>query len=342
MATLLATRPTLLDVQRALDPDGTNAMVAEMMHKVNPMLDDIPMYEGNLQTGHQGTIRTGLPSPAWRLLNYPTTASKAKRANVIDTCGNLEAWGEIDEEVFILNGASTAFRLDEDRAHIEAMAQEIATTFFYGNTAVDPEKFLGLAPRFGLTTAENGGQIIDAAGTDTADEQTSIWVFAWDKATIHGIYPKGTKGGLDVQDLGVETSETTNGLMRVLRTKFNQKFGIHMRDWGGIVRIANIDTAVELPAGTVDLIDLLIQAYYKVPLRLRSTGRTVIYCNPTVKEALIKRALASDFTASATGTIAGGNALSVTQLESGEPMLRFWGIPIKECDAITNTEAVVS
>ncbi len=342
MATLLGGRATLLDIQRSIDPDGTPAMVAEMMHKVNPILDDLPMMEGNLQTGHQGTIRTGLPTVAWRLLNYPTVKSKSKKAQVIDTVGNLEAWGEVDEEVFLLNGASQAFRLNEDVAHIEAMAQEIATTLFYGNTAVDPEKFLGLVPRFNaLSGAQSSSQVI--AGGGAGADNTSIWMIAWGPQTITGIYPKGMNGGLTVEDLGLETSETTDGLMRVLRTKFNQKIGLHIKDWESIVRVCNLDVS-DMVAGTVDLVDLLIQAWYTVPLRLRNVGRMVFYCNSTVKQALVKRAMSvKDPSNADTGTsISGGNSLTVSQIEGGEPMLRFWGVPIKEVDAINNAEDLVA
>jgi len=341
MATRLTLNPTLLDIQRAIDPDGTPAMVAEMMHTVNPILDDMPMMEGNLQTGHQGTIRTGLPTPAWRLLNYPTTKSKSKRAQVIDTCGNLEAWAEVDEELFKLNGAKEAFRMSEDVAHIEAMAQEIATTLFYGNTAVNPERFLGLSPRFNLTTAENGSQVILGGGAST--DNTSMWLLSWGPRSLTGIYPKGMNGGLDVQNLGVETSETSNGLMRVLRTKFNQKLGIHLTDWEGCVRICNLDVS-SMATGDVDLISLMIEAWYTIPLRLRNQGRLVFYCNPTVKQALVKRAIqVLEPNHAGTGNyITGGHTLTVTQLENSEPMLRFWGIPVKECDAIVNTEDLVA
>ena len=133
----------------------------------------------------------------------------------------------------------------------------------------------------------------------------------------------------------------TDGLMRVLRTHYKHKPGLHLKDWEGVVRIANLDIS-DMAAGTVDLIDLMITAWFNIPLRLRNRGNLVWYCNPTVKEALIKRAMSSDFTASAAGTITGGHALRIEQLEDGEEMLTFWGRPVRESDGILNTESLVA
>ena len=68
MATLAVTNPTLLDVTKALDPDGSIAAVAEILNETNEVLQDMTMIEGNLATGHRTTVRTGLPAPTWRKL----------------------------------------------------------------------------------------------------------------------------------------------------------------------------------------------------------------------------------------------------------------------------------
>lgn len=43
---------------------------------------------------------------------------------------------------------TAAFRLSEDRAFLEAMNLQQASTLFYGDTTKNPERFLGLGPRF--------------------------------------------------------------------------------------------------------------------------------------------------------------------------------------------------
>ncbi len=342
MATLGTTVPTLLDVAKRMDPDGKTPFIAEMLTKVNPILEDIPFIEGNTQTGHQGVIRTGLPTVAWRLLNFGTISSKSKTKQVTDVCGIMEAYSEIDKILWELNGAGDGFRMTEDSAHVEAMGQELASTIFYGNTAVNPEKFLGLDARYSDISAENGGQIIDDGGT--GNDLTSIWLIGWGPRTIHGIFPKGTMAGLQMQNLGEQTKydSVTGRLMQVMRSRFQQNAGLHLKDWEGVVRIANIETADLATAGTSgytgpDIVFLMKQAIYKMPLRLRKQGniggKLVFYVAPEVHEALVSLAMFDKVQAS---------TLRIEQLETGEPMLKFWGHPVRECDALLLTEAEIT
>ena len=164
MATLGTTALTLLDWARRVDPEGKIAKIVEILNDTNEILEDMAWVEGNLPTGHKTTIRSGLPSVAWRLLNYGVQPSKSRTVQVTDSCGMLEAYSEVDKALADLNGNTPEFRLSEDRAFLEAMNQELATTLFYGNTATDPEKFLGLAPRFNDLSAENGGNILTGGG----------------------------------------------------------------------------------------------------------------------------------------------------------------------------------
>ena len=199
--------------------------------------------EGNLPTGHRTTVRTGLPTVAWRLLNQGVTPSKSRTAQIDEQCGMLEAWSEIDVELARLNGNDNAFRLSEGFAFIEAMNQEMAQTLFYGNAGVAPEEFTGLSIRYSSSTANSGQNVIKAGGAGS--DNSSIWLVAWGANTVHGIFPKGSKMGLSHEDLGEETAETTAGLggtrMRVLRDLWTWKAGIALRDWRYVVRICNID-----------------------------------------------------------------------------------------------------
>jgi len=326
--------PNLLDVVSAKTPQGSvDRDVAEMQHKVNPIASDMPMMEGNMETGHQGIIRTGIPTPAWRKLNYGVLPTKAQRKKVVDTCGIIEDWSEIDEEVYNIDGGGAAFLADEASTHIEGIAQTVANTLFSGDTATDPEKFLGLEARFDDLSAGTSANIISAGGTGA--DFSSMWFIAWGKNTLTGIFPKGQNGGLEVKNLGLETKEDASGssnrLMRVYRTQFKRRLGLHMKDWQGIVRIANIDVS-EAIAGTIDMVDLMIQAFYTVPLRLRQSAMNqVFYCNPSIKRALVLKAKADT-----------SSQLTIEKLENGVPLLSFWGIPVKEVDAIGSAETEIT
>ena len=49
--------PNLVNVTKRLDPDGTIASIAEILNQNNPILEDIPLVEGNLPTGHRNRTR---------------------------------------------------------------------------------------------------------------------------------------------------------------------------------------------------------------------------------------------------------------------------------------------
>ncbi|MXF24183.1 major capsid protein, partial [Escherichia coli] len=87
--------------------------------------------------------------------------------------------------------------LSEDRAFIEAMNQAMAQTLFYGDSSVNPQQFMGLSSRYSSLSAGNAQNIIDAGGTGT--DNTSIWLVVWGENTVHGIFPKGQKAGIQME-----------------------------------------------------------------------------------------------------------------------------------------------
>ena len=67
-------------------------------------------------------------------------------AQVEDTTGFVEGLSTVDERLLKLSGNQGAVRLSEAQAYLESMSQEVANKMFYGDTASDPEEFMGLAP----------------------------------------------------------------------------------------------------------------------------------------------------------------------------------------------------
>src|SRR5690625_1038728 len=241
MPTLDNNNPTLADVAKRLDPGGQIDQIVEMLNETNPILEDATFIEGNLPTGHRTTVRTGLPTPTWRKLYGGVQPTKSTTAQVTDNTGMLEAYAEVDKALADLNGNTAAFRLSEDRAHIEGMNQEMASTLFYGNEGAEPAAFTGLAPRFNDLGAENQDNIINGGG---AGDTTSIWLVVWGPNTVHAIYPKGSKAGLAVNDKGqvtVENVDGSGGRMEAYRTHYRWDAGLTVRDWRYVVRVANVD-----------------------------------------------------------------------------------------------------
>src|SRR5215510_897857 len=144
MAALGTGNLTLEDWAKRLDPDGKVPTIVELLNQSNEVLTDMIWKEGNLPTGHRTTVRTGLPTVTWRLLNQGVAPSKSKTAQIDEQCGILEAWSEVDKDLLMLNGNQASFRLSEARAFIEAMNEEFTRVFFYGNASINPEQFTGL------------------------------------------------------------------------------------------------------------------------------------------------------------------------------------------------------
>ena len=336
MATIGANALTLADFAKRLDPDGKVPTIVELLSQSNALLSDMKWQEGNLPTGHRVTVRTGLPTVAWRLLNNGIQPSKSTTAQIDEQCGMLEAWSEVDKDLAMLNGNTAAFRLSEAQAFIEAMNQEMAQTVFYGNSGLSPEEFTGLAVRYSslsLATAQTAQNVLTAGGSQS--DNSSIWLIVWGPQTIHGIFPKGSKAGLIHEDLGEVTVETTAGVggarMRAYQDHWQWKCGIAVKDWRYAVRIPNIDISnLVSKSSAADLIELMIKAIHRIPML--SMGTPVFYMNRSVFQMLdIQRR---------DDVITGGGL--TYQNDEGILKPSFRGIPIRITDALVETEAVVS
>lgn len=335
--------PNLANVAKRMDPDGTIAKIAELLQQFNPILEDIPLVEGNLPTGHRTTVRADMPEPTWRKLNYGVKPTKSVTAQVDDTIGMLEAYSEVDKDLAMLNGNTAEFRMSEDTPHLQGMSDEMASTIFYGDTSSDPEKFLGLDARYGnLGTPEgkpaaqaNSTVLSNVMSAGGSDDCTSIWYIQWGENTVHGIYPKGSQTGLQSRDLGEQTLfDNDGGRFQGYRSHYQWKMGLCVRDWRFIVRIANIDvTWLDDPATNAASLTLLYQlmakARYAMP-QINNYGRGTYYASPAIHAMLDIAAMEKD-----NGALGYKNVF-------GQDVLTFRGTPIKACHAIGEDETVLT
>ncbi len=331
MATLGSTMVDLIDVYKQQDGHGNFVPVIEMLMEMNPILEDAIAVECNKGTTHMHTVRAGLPSVAWGRLYQGIPNSKGRNTQVEDTTGFVEGLSTIDSRLLDLSTNEGAVRLSEATAYLEAMSQEVATKMFYGNTASDPEQFMGLSPRFSSLSAANGKQIIDAGGTGS--DNTSIWIVTHGDNQCQVLYPKGTTAGVKREDMGKQRLIDGNGNAYYGKEeKFTWHVGLAVKDWRYVSRIANIDVS-ETQLGNVKLYDFLRKAYYALQSRRVAGGRQAIYCNTDVLEAL---------DALATNAGASDSFIRLKPMEiEGKEVLTYRGIPIRETDALLNTEARV-
>ena len=331
MAVIGSSYVDLVDLYKQQDGKGQYVEIIEMLKEMNPMLEDAIAVECNKGTTHLHTVRSGLPDVSWGRLYQGIPNGKGRTAQVEDTTGFAEGLSTVDTRLLQLSTNEGAVRLSEAQAHLEAISQEVQSKMIYGNTASDPEEFMGLAPRFNSLSAANGNQIIDAGGTGS--DNTSVWFVTWGDNQCNLLYPKGTMAGVQREDMGEQrVTDANNNAYYAKEEKFSWHVGLAVKDWRYVSRVANIDVS-DMNAGSVQLYDFMRKAYWKLQNRRVAGGNMAIYCNRDVLEAL-------DALATNAGASDSFVRLSRTEIE-GQEVLSYRGIPLRETDAILNTEARV-
>src|SRR5271154_5733566 len=336
MATIGGTVFTLSDFAQRLDPDGSIPDIAELLNEKNEVLNDMLWVEGNLPTGMRTTQRTGLPNVSFRQLNTGVTPSKSTVGQVDDTCCILEGWSVIDEKLAQLNGNVEALRLSEAKPFLESMNQQFTQTLFYGNTAVNAERFLGFSPRYGAISGATNAQNILSGGGSSGN--LSIWLVGWAEDTCCGIFPRGTKAGLTHEDYGFQAGQTgaagsqvgmTSGFMRAYQDRFVWEPGLALRDWRYVVRIANIQvSALTTNVSPANIITLMSRALDRIP-SLKGC-MPVWYMNRTGYSFMRLQGLTNS-----------ANAVTV-QPALNQFELGFEGVPIRRVDQLLNSEATIT
>lgn len=337
MATLATNVLTLADWAKRLDPDGKTALIVEVLDQMNEILTDMLFKEGNLPTGDQATIRTGLPDVFYRLINQGVPKSKATTAQITENAAMLEGRSEVDKDEAELNGNVSSYRLSESMAFLEAMSQRMASTLFFG-TAANPEEFVGFTPRYNDLSATNGQNILDAGGTGS--DNSSIWLVGWGARTVYGIFPKGSKAGIDHEDLGLgDAFDSNNDRFRAYMDRYTWKNGLMVKDWRYAARIANIDisdlvglTGTQALTASTSIIKLMSRLIDRLPT-LNNVSAS-FYANRTVLSNL--RVAALDKSNSAVTIESALNQFGKTIFE-----VHFNGIPVRIVDALPETEAQV-
>lgn len=237
--------PSLVDAAKRMDPDGTTADIAELLKTNSPLIGDMVWKEGNLPNGHQSTSRTGLPQGTWRMMYEGVTQSKSTTAQVVDLCGNLEGYSDVDKDVADLNGNTSSFLMSEDTAFLEGLSQQATTALIYASGDTSPEKLTGIMPRFNTVTLANAAtaaNVIDAQGSGS--DNCSILLIGHGPTAFFGIFPKGKKAGLQRQFKGQQTLYDAAGKpFEGYRTHYKWELGMAMPDWRYVARAANIDVS---------------------------------------------------------------------------------------------------
>ncbi len=332
MATLGTRNLTLADVAKRKDPSGKIAKIVELLNETNEMLGDMVVVECNDGTNNKTTTRTGLPSGTWRKLYGGIQSSKSATQQVIDSTGMLEALPKIDADIVDKSTDPNGTLLSEHMAHLEGLGQDVAQVFWYGDTTVTPERFMGMTPRYDAYTQATPDKdtsdynVIHGGGSGA--DNASIWLITWGDNAVHGIFPKGSVAGLKSQNLGkLLTLEAADGLGEYMAyvTHYKWDIGITIRDWRSVGRIANIDVST-LEGGTRALIDKMII----LSERVRGPGRRVFYMHERIRTQLRLEIINTS------------NVNLVFDNVEGKKVMMFDGIPVHISDQLLLTEDLVA
>ena len=326
MTTSSTTHPTMIDYYNRVDGKGDVAQIIEIIRQENPLLDVLPWAECNDGSRHMTSLRTGYSAPTWRKLYGGVQPGKSTTRKVYDSTGLMHKYAEVDVDLVQQNGNSSAWRMSENSAHLDAMNEEFMSTFFYGNETDEPEAFTGISARYNDAGAENGRQIIKVGTTP----DTSFWVLGFGPQAISGIYPKGFNMGLEHNDKGQVTLEdadgSNGGRMEIYRSHYRWACGITLRDWRTCARVQVDYSELEKDAASgPNLFDELSKALART--KRGGATRRVIVCNEGILEFFrLQAKYATQNSTLSRGELAGRDVDMID------------GNPVLMCDALTTTE----
>jgi hypothetical protein len=313
---------SLASLAKRLDPKGNLAEIAEVLEEDNEILEDLIFEEANNITHHVSTARKLLPSGKWTKIGGFVTPEKSETRQITEQIGYLKSYSNVPVDMVRLNTNQAKFRKDEDKGFLQGLTQTMAEAFIYGESA-EADSFPGLTERYNTTSLSN----VHSGGGDGNDNKTSIWIVQHDMNLFHAVYPRGSKVGLDVKDLGEQTEQNSDGdLRQVYRTKFEWEMGIVVRDDRAVQRIANI-IVTDTAASYSSFDDLIIKALNLMPKRGKGAA---IYANRDMMTMF-------DILSKDKSNVAYNSAEVF-----GKTVTTFRGIPIRLVEAITSAEDLAS
>lgn len=333
------TNPTMSDFAGRLNPESPEAYATCKILEGSELLRDVTWLKDESSLRPISTLlrttRSGASS-----LSHRQPADRRERLETLETVAI------VDKKLAALNRNDAAWRAGEELPYLEAMSHDFERALFHGTMPRATERFHGFAERYAWLDAKKAAtapNVIDAGGR--GKNLTSIWLVGWSPSTCFCFYPKNTAAGLRIEDIGEEAAlDKEGGEFRALKTCYTWTFGLSVRDWRYVIRIANIpkslvehvaskcsqNTKSPSPSSSAEhpLCTLLAQALNLIPSY--EGVRLAFYGNRDVATALnLLRAEPRN------------TCLSGKKTESRPAVLFFNGIPFRRVDALTRGEKTV-
>lgn len=309
--------------------------VAEVLNETNDVIQDAPVQRANGITSHIVSRRTALPTSTVVKVGDGWAASVGLLQQAEEGIMMVKARYQCPEDVMRLQPNPAKYRAQQERAYIESMGQSFSNYLIgdaVNEVAAEPEEFEGLALRYG--TAVTDSVINNGASAGGGTSISSIYFVQWGLGKAYLIYPRNTSGGgIRKTDKGLINTQSETTVSSTNYTMYNWSYvtefawdvGLAIEDTRSVKRLANISTASSTDENTLDEDNIIsLRNAYK------TSGTIYMYCNQDIFTQL--QILAKDK----------ANVHWGPDSPFGRPQLYFLDMPVRRCDAILSTEAVIS
>lgn len=303
---------------------------------------DLPLMMANDGTGHTFRYQTAQPTVQSTDWGEGTPESSSRSAKDREECIMISGLASVESEMANLHGQKAAARAAEDLKFLEAIRQLRHRHYFYGNRQNSLKEINGLATRYNSLTGVKAKQVFSCGGT-TANAQTSVYFAKFGKGNVYGFFPEGTEGGYHKETHERQKTKLANGNHTLMDDVWHRQYqGLVVEDWRAAGRICNIEVsdlnALTGTQATTAMATNLSHAFLRMRRRIQRSptpGKIVAFVNDTAFTGFI-RLVAETSKGAVTWRDAAG------QFGSSFQELNVWGIPVRPCDAILDTEGVVS
>ncbi len=237
----------LNEIANRMDRDGGLGELAFSMMEKNQLLEVLPFSQANAETHHNFAKVVNMPSGTWTRRDKGVDPEHGGTVPAKEYMGTIESYSHVDVRNFRGVDRTTAagIRLTEDKLFMTGLTQNVSNKIIYGDLGTYPDALDGIFSRANWNQLDTGYVIDAAKTTPTASELMSILVVEVGPETLYGIYPKGTKAGMETEDKGEEPHyDSDSKRYDVLTTHFIWDLGFVIKDDRAVVRICNLEDAV--------------------------------------------------------------------------------------------------
>jgi hypothetical protein len=316
----LATEHSIMEVGKSIGADGNQLAMIDTLSKEVPIIEDGYWVESNDFLTHHYLQALTEPTGSDGVINVGVDWELGTTRPVTEPMQEITSASRIDIRLLEKQRNPEAYRAMKSKMTVRGMTKTAHSRFFYGNHAVYPDQIDGMATRYG--TLSGTWDNVQNNGDSGALVQTSIWCIKWGPEATQLVYPYNGQNFVKEDDMGKQiTYDSNSKAMRTVVSFFTFNFGVAPTDPRQIQRVCNI--------GGTHLFDAedLITALSKIPGGLDGV---IIYVPRPVWTQMNIAANAK------TNAVYGVGELW------GRPVMTFFTCPVRMCEQIVATEAVVA